>query len=94
VRRTTRRELHKLRELVHVLLAGRTCGFCRKPLLTVTNTYKIGEGRGAPVNHDLTWHHRDGDHHNDDPANLALTHDGCHRAYHARQRARAARRAA
>ena len=93
MRRATRRELHKLREVVHVLLAGKTCMFCRTPLVTTTNAYKIGESRGGPVNADLTWHHKDGDHWNDDPKNLALTHDSCHRSYHARQRA-AKRRAA
>ena len=91
MRRSTRRELHKLREIVHVLLAGRTCPFCKAPLLTTENTYKVGESRGAPVNADLTWHHKDGDHYNDDRANLALTHDTCHRAYHARERAKARR---
>lgn len=94
MRRSTRRELHKLREIVHVLLAPKTCMFCKAPLITTENSYKVGEARGGPVNSDLTWHHKDGDHFNDDPSNLALTHDTCHRAYHARERARARRRAA
>ena len=55
-----------------------------------------GELLGKPVRHDITEHHKDGNHDNNAIENRTLADDSCHRAYHLdirRMAAQAARRA-
>ena len=99
MRKSTRQELRKCREINRFLLgpAGAlqprdkhgNCicwfDFCRKPLVTDKSYAKDGDGQGSPVR-GLTIHHKDGDHENDAPKNKALTHDPCHRSHHAKER--------
>lgn len=93
--RRTINELAKARELLRHLLRGKLCFFCHDPLLTAAHLegHKPGSGRGRPLVIDITEHHLDGNHENDDPENLDLSHGCCHRRFHLAER-RAAERAA
>lgn len=88
MRKSTRRELRKLRELVHFLLAERRCCFCRQLLVETPGHYAPGNGEGPPLDDAICVHHRDGDHHNNRRANTRLAHSTCHKRFHARQRRR------
>lgn len=86
MRKSTRQELRKLREVVRFALHGKSCYFCHKPLIREESYAKDGDGQGSPVRngHGLpTIHHRDGNHDNDVESNKALAHDSCHRRFHA-----------
>lgn len=84
MRKSTRQELRKLRELVRVLLEGKCCFFCKKVLL-VDGQVWIGNADGSPLQSRLTWHHIDGEHDNNERANLRLSHTDCHKSYHMRK---------
>lgn len=85
MRRSTRLELAKLRELAHFLLQGKCCFFCKKPLITTINRVPHGDGNGSPINRLITIHHVDGDHSNDARSNKRLVHTTCHKAYNMRR---------
>jgi len=82
MQRSKRRELRKLRELVHVLLVGKTCFFCKLPLVDPTDDGWQGSGNGPTLTDKLTIHHRDGCHSNNDPKNHRLCHQKCHKRHH------------
>lgn len=96
VKPSTRRELYKLRELVHFLLYGAgasrrdgatgrvLCFFCDRPLLD-DDFVAHGNASGPRFAGDGTIHHVDGDHENNDMANKALCHRTCHKAFHLRE---------
>lgn len=48
------------------------CYFCKKPLVTA-DIFK------------MTIHHINGDHEDNSPENLALSHERCHRSFHAKK---------
>jgi hypothetical protein len=87
MRKQTRRELRKLRELVHVLLAGRTCPFCGGAVAQPRDGWQ-GSADGPVLTERLTVHHRDGDHGNNLPGNHEVCHRRCHKAHHGRRRKR------
>jgi hypothetical protein len=55
------------------------CEFCGKPLFD-----SLLEGKAAwwSITKRVTIHHRDHNHDNDSPGNLAPCHTECHRRYH------------
>lgn len=90
MRKSTRQELRKSREVLRFLLRDEKCYFCKKPLIREDSYCKDGDGQGSPIKngHGLpTIHHKDGNHDNDAPENKALAHDKCHRRFHAILRA-------
>lgn len=82
MRKSTRQELRKCRELLHFLLRGKTCYFCGKSLDDVESYAKDGDGQGSPIARNITIHHKDLDHDNDAESNKALSHSTCHRSFH------------
>src|SRR5437870_5456590 len=94
MRKSTRQELRKCREIVRFLLRGRGCFFCRKPLIEEESYCVDGDGQGSPLGQLPTIHHIDENHDNDDEKNKALAHVSCHKRYHATRRHEEARKAA
>ena len=86
MRKSTRQELRKLRELVWEAFEGVSCYFCHEPLLTGSNLYKDGHGSGDGTKTaemlEITIHHRDGNHHNQEKRNRKPCHSRCHRSHH------------
>lgn len=82
-----RRELGKGRELLWLLLVGKRCCFCRKLFLQngIPAYVRLGNGSAPPLDLDITEHHKDEDHSNNDPKNLALAHSTCHKVFHAKK---------
>jgi len=81
------REVRKMRELVHFLLCGRTCYFCRKPLSPLADAWCAhGNSEGPQFTDEITIHHIDGNHENNAPENKALAHRACHKAHHMNER--------
>ena len=91
MRKSTRRELNKLRELVAYLLRDRKCCFCHR-VITDHDGATDGEGRGRPLTDRITIHHRNQVHHDKRRSNERLAHQTCHKSFHARQRTRHAGR--
>jgi hypothetical protein len=85
MRKSTRREVRKLREIAHYFLDDIKCCFCRKPLIEI-NTYAPGRADGSPFDFKLTQHHKNGDHYDQRKSNRCWSHDSCHRAYHLKLR--------
>jgi hypothetical protein len=80
----TRREVGKMRELLWFLLNGKVCCFCKKPLLPKpSRKVRFGNASGEPFEVDITQHHHDEDHSNNDPSNIRLAHTTCHKRHHA-----------
>jgi hypothetical protein len=90
MRKSTRQELRKCRELLRFLLRDKKCCFCKKPLQDDKSYAKDGDGQGSPICRRITIHHKDGNHQNDNPENKKLSHTTCHKSYHMRQRHRLA----
>jgi hypothetical protein len=88
MRRSTRSELNKLRELVRFLMRDKngkvlTCYFCHKPLIDDDHGKHDGTGRAAPISNPPTIHHKDvtwRQYH----ANKTLAHPLCHRRHEAK----------
>lgn len=95
----SRRELYKLRELVHFLLshpldhnlqelgkgANRiVCHFCKEPLSYSPEFKEHGNAVGPKFVEELSIHHVDGNHENNEETNKALSHRKCHKSYHRR----------
>lgn len=91
MRRSTRQELRKLRELVRHFLEDVNCCFCKEPMLDSTNCYNHGDGEGSPFDVGITIHHADGNHSNNAKRNRKIAHTRCHKAYHMAERHRARR---
>lgn len=101
---TTRRELYKLRELMHFILGGAgatprregdkalLCYFCEK-VLDETDFTQHGEAVGPKFSVKLSIHHVNGFHDDQRMENKALSHTKCHKAHH-RKVANALRREA
>lgn len=86
MRKDSRRELNKLRELVHFLLVGQKCFFCNKPLSTTAETFvEHGNATGPALDERISVHHVDGDHSNNQHDNKALCHLKCHKSHHRRE---------
>jgi len=108
MRKGTRQELRKLREMVRWAYADVVCYFCHEPLLThehddtdyeddeladsFADAYQPGDGESSPMNTDVTLHHIDGDHENNDRRNHAWAHRRCHKSHHLAERHAARRR--
>ena len=88
MRKSTRRELRKLRELVHVLARGKVCCFCGLPLLSNARDGFQGNADGPRLVDRITVHHGNGDHSDNAPENHELAHRRCHKQHHGRQRRR------
>lgn len=88
MRRSTRQELRKLRELVWEAYEGVNCYFCREPLLEGENLYGNGNGDGTKTDQmmEITVHHRDGDHYNNTAGNHKPCHRRCHKSFHMKER--------
>jgi hypothetical protein len=86
MRKSTRQELRKLREIVREVFDGVDCRLCKEPLLDSENCYNHGDGEGSPFEVGLTLHHRDGNHSNNDRRNRVWVHTRCHKSYHLAQR--------
>jgi hypothetical protein len=91
-----RKELGKARELLWWFLSCKRptnkCFFCKKTVLTEEQLemlrdgwVKFGNASAPPLDLDITLHHKDGDHDNNDPDNLAPSHDSCHKSHHAKE---------
>lgn len=90
----SRRELYKLRELVHFLLGGGgatpqpgygpyCCFFCRKPLDEYAADFKThGNSVGPKFLEKLSIHHINGNHDDNEDSNKALCHTKCHKGHH------------
>lgn len=84
-------ELRMLREITnHVLSGGHVrfnkahvavCIFCANPLMDCIST-TFGHHDHCKVRAEITVHHRDGDHDNNEPKNRTLAHRTCHKSYH------------
>lgn len=95
---TSRKEMNKLREVVHFLLTctlennavvtpGGTrivCYFCRKNLMEDEEWNKHGNSTGPKLAAKITIHHIDDNHDNNVDENKALCHRSCHKGYHRR----------
>lgn len=81
-----RRELGKSRELLWLLLADKVCFFCHKPILAdgIPDYVKFGNATAPPLDLDVTWHHKNENHSDNRPRNLALSHESCHKSHHAK----------
>lgn len=102
---TSRRELYKLREIMHFLLQGSldnnlnedsntlVCYFCRKSFAYAEEFNTHGNTIGPKFAEKLSIHHLDGNHENNERENKALCHTSCHKSHHRRE-ANAARAAA
>jgi len=86
MRKSTRQELRKCRELIRFLIRDKCCCFCHKPLMDDESYAKDGDGQGSPIARRITIHHVDGNHENDAQNNKRLSHTSCHLSYHARKR--------
>jgi hypothetical protein len=88
MRKSTRQELRKLRELVWEAYDGVACFFCHEPLLDGTNEYGNGNGDGTKTDSmlEITVHHKDGDHSNNEPRNRKPCHRRCHKSFHMAER--------
>ena len=94
MRLSSRRELYKLRELVHFLLAGAgatvrqigsgklLCFFCLKELDDYADFDQHGNAVGPKFLAKITVHHRNDDHEDNRMDNKALCHTSCHKSYH------------
>jgi hypothetical protein len=85
MRKSTRRELAKLREIALHFLDGVRCFFCRKLLLPdgVLESHEPGSGRGVPLYLAITEHHVNGNHDDNRRSNRVWAHRTCHRRHHA-----------
>src|SRR3954452_15661328 len=102
MRKSTRQELRKLREMVRWAYADVVCCFCHEPLLSnestlwddededeedeIVDAYAPGDGESSPMNTDVTLHHLDGDHSNNLRSNHAWAHRRCHKSHHLAER--------
>lgn len=86
MRKSTRQELRKSRELIRFLLRGKCCYFCKRELMKDESYAKDGDGQGSPIARRITIHHVDGNHDNDKRSNKRLAHTRCHKSFHMRQR--------
>ena len=95
---SSRRELYKLRELVHFLLCGAggsernfmtqqiICCFCHRELDEYAKAFeRHGNSVGPKFDVQITVHHKDGNHDNNEPENKALCHTTCHKSYHRKE---------
>ncbi|HTA46398.1 MAG TPA: hypothetical protein VK789_28340 [Bryobacteraceae bacterium] len=90
MRKSSRRELNKLRELLWFFVRGKRCYFCKRPLSPAEKTIRDGDGRAEPFSAlDITIHHKNGDHDDKARVNETLAHSSCHKAHHARHHPRA-----
>jgi hypothetical protein len=91
----SRKELYKLREIVHFLLAGAgatphtpaghfCCYFCKK-LMHDLDFIRHGNSTGPKFNASISIHHIDGNHGNNDMMNKALCHASCHKSHHRKE---------
>lgn len=94
MRKSTRQELRKLREIVREVLEGKLCPFCKEPLITDENCYGHGDGESSPFSTELTLHHKDGNHQNNEKKNRVWSHRRCHKSYHLTERWREKKAAA
>lgn len=82
---SSRKELYKLREIVHFLLQGKKCSICKKPLSATAEAFnEHGNSVGPKFADTLTIHHLDGNHENNEQSNKSLVHTPCHKSYHRR----------
>lgn len=92
----SRKELGKLRELVWWFLScpkpSNKCCFCNKTLLTAEQLEMIRDGwvrfgnaAAPPMDLDITLHHKDENHDNNNPRNLEPSHNSCHKSHHAKE---------
>lgn len=86
MRRSTRQELRKLREIVREVFEDRTCPFCTEPLLDTKNSYNHGDGESSPFDTDFALHHKDGNHDNNKKKNRVWSHRRCHKSFHLTER--------
>jgi len=86
MRRSTRQELRKLREICREALDGVRCFLCKELILQSDNCYGPGDGEGSPFEVGITIHHADGNHSNNDKKNRKLVHTKCHKSHHLKER--------
>jgi hypothetical protein len=90
MRKSSRRELNKLRELLWFFVRGKTCYFCKQALAPDQKRITDGDGTAEPFTAlDITLHHLNGDHDDKAKSNERLSHFSCHKAHHARHHPRA-----
>jgi hypothetical protein len=100
MRKSTRQELRKLREIVREVFeitkdspekgvsVNRLCFFCNEPLIDGENSYHPGDGEGSPIDSlmEFTLHHKDGNHSNNKHSNRKWSHRRCHKSHHLTER--------
>ncbi len=91
MRKSTRRELNKARELIWHFLEGERCFFC-KELLAEQPEIEFGLAQGPPIPVEITIHHKDEESNrkkfsavDQSKANRTLAHRRCHKAYDAKK---------
>lgn len=88
----SRKELYKLREIVHFLLAGAggsrrgadgsiICCFCGAHMHDL-EFVEHGNTTGPKFNAAVSIHHINGDHDDNEMDNKALCHASCHKGHH------------
>lgn len=86
MRKSTRQELRKLREIARECLEGKRCFFCKELLIPEDgNHYAHGDGEGSPFDVDFkkyTIHHKNGDHDDNRKRNRKWSHTKCHKSFH------------
>ncbi len=93
MRKSTRQELRKLREIVREAFEDRLCPFCKEPMISEANAYNHGDGESSPFDVDWSLHHKDGNHYNNEKRNRVWSHRRCHKAHHMTERHKANRKA-
>lgn len=86
----SRREITKMRELLWFFIVKYKvkCFFCKQSILHPDDisislpNLRLGNGTAPPLELDMTIHHKDEDHDNNDPGNWEIGHDVCHRRHH------------
>jgi hypothetical protein len=81
MRKSSRQELRKARELLRSVFEDYHCIFCRQ-LLIPKGRVAIGECDGAPIETKITIHHANGNHDDDRKGNRRYTHTRCHKRFH------------
>jgi hypothetical protein len=91
MRKSTRRELGKARELVWHFLEGERCFFCKEPLVEKKDI-EFGLSTAPPIPVEITIHHKCEKSNrkkfqtvNQSKSNRALAHRSCHKAYDAKK---------
>lgn len=86
MRKSTRQELRKLREIVREVFEDQLCPFCKEPMIATSNAYGHGDGESSPFDIEWALHHKNGDHSDNAKRNRVWSHRRCHKSFHLTER--------